>query len=317
MARCNASPLFSCSRSRLAGRLPRRWHAWLAARIARLWLRTDARESGSRCATSSSPSRRWRQPNAMRCVRASCARPRASTETLRFGPGRMRRTSRSSAPAKAKAVRCRHRRGSRLDQGRAALRQLGTAEPVAGDEDADLDPVRAAGIARGRGLPATGARRRRRPRVTQVRAEASGVRQLLRSLREGGVVGIPPDQQPKSGDGEFAPFFGMPALTMTLFRAFGRAQRRDRGVRPVRTPAGGRRRVAAGVRRPRRARRRRRSPRPRPASACALNAAVERIAARDPAQYQWTYKRYTLRPSGTRRGQPLPRHRAPAALIQL
>ena len=29
----------------------------------------------------------------------------------------------------------------------------------------------------------------------------------------------------------------------------------------------------------------------------ALNAAVERIARRDPSQYQWTYKRYTLRPS--------------------
>ena len=31
----------------------------------------------------------------------------------------------------------------------------------------------------------------------------------------------------------------------------------------------------------------------------ALNAAVERIAARDPAQYQWTYKRYTLQPPDT------------------
>ena len=29
----------------------------------------------------------------------------------------------------------------------------------------------------------------------------------------------------------------------------------------------------------------------------ALNAEVERIARRAPAQYQWTYKRYTLQPS--------------------
>ena len=36
----------------------------------------------------------------------------------------------------------------------------------------------------------------------------------------------------------------------------------------------------------------------------ALNAQVERIAARDLAQYQWTYKRYTLRPDGS--GQPNP-----------
>ena len=30
------------------------------------------------------------------------------------------------------------------------------------------------------------------------------------------MVGILPDQQPKAGEGEFAPFFGKPALTMTL-----------------------------------------------------------------------------------------------------
>src|SRR5688572_17137476 len=53
-------------------------------------------------------------------------------------------------------------------------------------------------------------------RVTQVRAEGPGVRQLFKLLKDGGVVGILPDQQPKQGDGEFAPFFGVPALTMTL-----------------------------------------------------------------------------------------------------
>jgi KDO2-lipid IV(A) lauroyltransferase len=31
----------------------------------------------------------------------------------------------------------------------------------------------------------------------------------------------------------------------------------------------------------------------------ALNVAVERIARRDLAQYQWTYKRYTLQPPGS------------------
>jgi len=52
--------------------------------------------------------------------------------------------------------------------------------------------------------------------VEQVRAEAAGVRTLLKRLQRGGVVGILPDQQPKAGEGEFAPFFGKPALTMTL-----------------------------------------------------------------------------------------------------
>src|SRR3546814_6041660 len=49
-------------------------------------------------------------------------------------------------------------------------------------------------------------------RVTQVRAEGPGNRQLFKVLKAGGVVGILPDQQPKAGDGEFAPFFGVQAL---------------------------------------------------------------------------------------------------------
>ncbi|MGH8077369.1 MAG: lauroyl acyltransferase, partial [Lysobacter sp.] len=36
----------------------------------------------------------------------------------------------------------------------------------------------------------------------------------------------------------------------------------------------------------------------------ALNAAVERIARRAPAQYQWTYKRYSLRPPGSGEDNP-------------
>ena len=34
------------------------------------------------------------------------------------------------------------------------------------------------------------------------------------------------------------------------------------------------------------------------ASVAALNAAVEAVARRDPAQYQWTYKRFSLQPDG-------------------
>ena len=39
-------------------------------------------------------------------------------------------------------------------------------------------------------------------------------------------------------------------------------------------------------------------------SAAALNAAVERIARRDPAQYQWTYKRFSVRPPGSGEENP-------------
>ena len=131
-------------------------------------------------------------------------------------------------------------------------------------------------------------------RVTQVPAEGAAVRQLLRLLQAGGVVGILPDQQPKAGEGVFAPFFGKQALTMSLLPRlaartgaavlFAYCERLDTdGGEPAfalhveDAPEA----IAAAD----------------PATgAAALNAAVERIARRRPAQYQWTYKRYTLRP---------------------
>ncbi|KAF1685343.1 lipid A biosynthesis lauroyl acyltransferase [Pseudoxanthomonas broegbernensis] len=127
--------------------------------------------------------------------------------------------------------------------------------------------------------------------VRQVRAEGAAVRQLWKTLKDGGAVGILPDQQPKAGDGEFAPFFGVQALTMTLLSRLAErtgapvllawCERLGDGpgfalhVEPA--PA-----AIAG-------------PDLRAAVAC-LSGEVERIARRDPAQYQWTYKRYTLRP---------------------
>ncbi|MCL1634948.1 lauroyl acyltransferase [Luteimonas sp. SX5] len=128
-------------------------------------------------------------------------------------------------------------------------------------------------------------------RVTQIRAEGPAVRQLWKLMKVGGVTGILPDQQPKAGDGEFAPFFGRQALTMTLLNRlaersgaavlFAYCERLGEGpqfalrIEPA-PPAIASHDPREGV--------------------AALNAAVERIARRDPAQYQWTYKRYTLRP---------------------
>ena len=132
--------------------------------------------------------------------------------------------------------------------------------------------------------------------VEQVRAEASGVRTLLKRLQKGGVVGILPDQQPKAGDGEFAPFFGVQALTMTLL---GRLAARSRAQVLVawceRLPGTSPPRFAVHVQQA--------APAiadadPR-TSVAALNDMLEAIARRDLAQYQWTYKRYTLRPPGS------------------
>ena len=134
--------------------------------------------------------------------------------------------------------------------------------------------------------------------VVLVPAEASAMRPLLKALQAGGAVGITPDQQPKEGAGDFAPFFGRPAQTLTLVPRLARrtgatvlavyAERRADGlfdvhVEPVDTAVGG----------------------DDPAAAlAAMNAAVERIARRDMSQYQWTYKRFSRRPPGSAEPNP-------------
>ena len=135
--------------------------------------------------------------------------------------------------------------------------------------------------------------------IRQVRAEGPAVRQLWKVLKDGGAVGILPDQQPKQGDGEFAPFFGVQALTMTLVSRL--AERTGATLLMAWCERiGPDLDFALHVE-------------PAPAAmadpdlavaTAALNAAVERIARRDPAQYQWTYKRYGARPPGS--GEPNP-----------
>ena len=142
--------------------------------------------------------------------------------------------------------------------------------------------------------------------VSQVRAEGAAVRQLFKVLKAGGAVGILPDQQPKMGDGVFAPFFGMPALTMTLVNRLAErtgatvlyawCERRVDGRGHVLhvEPASA---LLAD---------------PDPlVAATALNAGIEQIARRDPCQYQWTYKRYTLRPPGSGENNPYASDRHP------
>ena len=129
--------------------------------------------------------------------------------------------------------------------------------------------------------------------ITLVPAEANAMRPLWKALKAGQVVGITPDQQPKLGAGEFAPFFGRAALTLSLIPRlaersgaavlFAYAERREDGrfdlhLEPA--PAA----VASGD---------------VAAATAAMNAGVEAIAGRDFRQYQWTYKRFTLRPPGS------------------
>ncbi|MDR2871479.1 MAG: lauroyl acyltransferase [Xanthomonadaceae bacterium] len=135
--------------------------------------------------------------------------------------------------------------------------------------------------------------------VQQVRAEGAAVRQLWKTLNAGGAIGILPDQQPKAGDGEFAPFFGTQALTMTLLSRLANRTRatvlmawcEQIGIGPE---------FALHI-----------EPAPpeiadpdRKIAVAALNRTIEQIVRRDPTQYQWTYKRYTLRPPNSGETNP-------------
>lgn len=142
--------------------------------------------------------------------------------------------------------------------------------------------------------------------VRQVRAEGPAVRQLFKVLKDGGTVAILPDQQPKNGDGVFVPFFGVQALTMTLVNRL--AERTGATVLYAWCERiGPDIEFALHVE-------------PAPASiadpdlqvaAGTLSAGIEGIARRDPAQYQWTYKRYTLRPPGSGESDPYATERHP------
>jgi Kdo2-lipid IVA lauroyltransferase/acyltransferase len=59
-------------------------------------------------------------------------------------------------------------------------------------------------------------RARARPALDTAPATLGGVRQMMRALNRGEVVGLLPDQVPPQGMGVWAPFFGRPAYTMTL-----------------------------------------------------------------------------------------------------
>jgi Kdo2-lipid IVA lauroyltransferase/acyltransferase len=133
-------------------------------------------------------------------------------------------------------------------------------------------------------------------RVEQVRAEGAGVRSLYRRLAAGGVVGILPDQQPKQGEGEFAPFFGIEALTMVLLSRL--AERTAATVLfafAERLPRGAGFRIHLQAAPPRIA------DTDLKAACTALNRGVEDCVRRAPNQYQWHYKRYSIRPTTTDR----------------
>ncbi len=125
----------------------------------------------------------------------------------------------------------------------------------------------------------------------QVRADGAGVRALYKRLSTGGVVGILPDQQPKRGEGQFAPFFGVEANTMVLLPRM--AQRTGATVLfafAERLPRG------AGFRIHVRDAPEEIADRDLRIACAALNRGVQECVDTAFTQYQWTYKRWAERP---------------------
>ncbi len=123
-------------------------------------------------------------------------------------------------------------------------------------------------------------------------ASAAGLRQLYAHIRAGKVAAILPDQQPSAGQGRFAPFFGVPALTGVLAPRLVQKTGCIVLFLVCERLCGGRYRIhvipsdddihstdidtALG----------------------AVNRGVEQCIAIDPAQYLWSYKRFRTRPEG-------------------
>lgn len=119
------------------------------------------------------------------------------------------------------------------------------------------------------------------------------MRRMLAALRNGEMIGLLADQQPKQGEGLFIDLFGQPALTGTLIHRLARrtgaevifisAERlaKGRGWTLRLQPAG----EAMAGEDPKRALR-------------AMHAWLEAEIRRAPAQYLWSYKRFGIRPDG-------------------
>lgn len=127
-----------------------------------------------------------------------------------------------------------------------------------------------------------------------VATDANGIKQLYRRLQQGAITGILPDQEPDHRKGAvFAPFFGVPALTMLLVNrlaqktgakvvyCFAERLPRGRGYKIHYLPA------SEGI-----------DDADPQTAAAALNEGVEQCVRHLPDQYQWSYKRFKSQPAG-------------------
>ena len=120
------------------------------------------------------------------------------------------------------------------------------------------------------------------------------MRQMLAALRRGEAIGLLADQQPKQGEGVFAPLFGIPASTMTLVNrlarktgtpvVFAHAERIAGRGWTIHFQAAS---EAIGADDPIK-------------GIAPMHQWLEAVIRRRPAQYLWSYKRFSVRPPGER-----------------
>ncbi|MCE3253035.1 MAG: lipid biosynthesis lauroyl acyltransferase [Cellvibrio sp.] len=127
--------------------------------------------------------------------------------------------------------------------------------------------------------------------ITMAPTNRKGVMMLFKALQGGTIVGILPDQVPgREAGGEIAPFFGQPALTMTLVH--GLIQRTGCAVCSCYAE-----RIAGGFKLVVLEADAQIHSEEQLASVTGLNASVAACVRRAPAQYQWEYKRFRRLPA--------------------
>lgn len=136
---------------------------------------------------------------------------------------------------------------------------------------------------------------RQRSGGTLVPADRTGIKAQLRALKRNEVVAILPDQVPSLETGQFAPFFGVPALTAKMIASLAN----HTGARAImaytkRVPGTGEFHLML-------------EPVPEGfysgdslTALTALNQGVENCVKDAPEQYQWEYKRFRRQPGGER-----------------
>jgi Kdo2-lipid IVA lauroyltransferase/acyltransferase len=132
----------------------------------------------------------------------------------------------------------------------------------------------------------------RRSRLSMAPTNLKGVEILLRALRRGEVVALPPDQVPKSSGIAQVEFFGRPALTTTLPKKLQRASTATVFmVFAERLPSGGGFRLELSLLAD------------EEIHEHAINRSMESLVRRCPGQYLWSYNRYKISRAAMRKAR--------------